>query len=542
MKQLGLILFLVFALYSCMKGKHVDLIVHNAKIYAVDEEFTVYEAMAIKDGKIVEIGPERQILNKYTSDEELDAQGKDVFPGFTDAHGHILSLMEQRLNLDLVGCKSYQEMLFRVEKYHAKSSREFIVGRGWDQAVWGQEELPDNEALNEHFPNIPVLLIRVDGHAALVNDCLLKMAKFSEKSVINGGKILMKDGKPSGLILDNAITEVMKFVPAFSAEEKKTAFLEIQEELLQYGITGVHEAGMNKEDFNFFVGLNNKKDIKINLYGMLYPSKANLDYVRRNGKYNKNQFVVRSFKIIGDGSLGSRGACLKHAYDDDPLTKGFLITSQKELDEVTALALAKDFQVNIHAIGDSTNKVVLNLFKKVFAQKPDHRWRIEHAQVLDLNDFKLLGEYAAFPSVQPTHAVSDQRWALQRLGTERIKGAYAYRTILENAGILCLGTDFPVESFDPFATIHASVNRKNKENHPLGGFYPNESLSFEQTIRGMTIWAAFASFQEKYQGSLEKGKQATFCVLEYPVKPSGEYRENYAACVYIKGKKVYSTE
>lgn len=517
------------------------MVVHNAKIHTVDEAYSVHEAMAIKDGKIVEVGPERQILNKYRYDEEIDAHGKDVYPGFTDAHGHLLSLIDQRLNLDLTGSKSFGEVLFKLDKYTSHSKRKFIVGRGWDQATWGSKEFPTNEKLNALYPKTPVMLVRVDGHAALINDCLYKKAGL-DKKIIPGGKVLMKNGKPTGIILDNTITEVSKLIPSFTYKERQKAFLQIQEELLQYGITGVHEAGIDFKDIAFFQRLNREKKLKIQLNAMLYPSTENIEFARENKIYHDHNLLIRSFKVVGDGSLGSRGACLKQSYHDDPLTHGFLTTSLDEMRKIAAVCKETGYQMNTHAIGDSTNKVIIDIIAEMYRYKKDHRWRIEHAQVLDPRDIPKLSEYAVFPSVQPTHAVSDQRWAQDRLGKHRLKGAYAYQSILSVTGIFALGTDFPVESFNPFLTIHAAVKRQNADNFPAGGFLNREAVSLENCIRGMTIWPAFACFTEKVTGSLEKGKHATFVILEYPLNASGDFRENFAHMTYIKGKKVYSAE
>lgn len=541
MKKLIYFLSAAALFQACMKGQRVDLVVHNAKIHTVDGNYSIHEAMAVKDGKIVEVGPERQILNKYAYDTGIDAHGKDVYPGFTDAHGHLLSLIDQRLNLDLTGSKSFQEVIFKLEKYTSGSKRKFIVGRGWDQAVWGTKEFPDNEKINALFPDVPVLLVRIDGHAALINDCLYKKAKLDGK-LIEGGKVLMKDGKPTGIILDNTITEVSKLIPPFSAKEKEKVFLEIQEELFQYGITGVHEAGIDHPDIAFFQELNNDNKLKLELNAMLYPSKENIGFAQKNGIYREKNLLIRSFKVVGDGSLGSRGACLKQPYHDDPLTHGFLTTSVSEMRKIADVCRKTGYQMNTHAIGDSTNKVVIDLVAEMYAFKKDHRWRVEHAQVLDPADIQKLADYAVFPSVQPTHAVSDQRWAEDRLGKERLKGAYAYQSILNATGIFALGTDFPVESFDPFATIHAAVKRKTKENFPSQGFLASEAVSLENCIRGMTIWPAFACFREKNTGSLEKGKDATFIILDYPLTASENFKENFAYMTYIKGKKVYSAE
>jgi predicted amidohydrolase YtcJ len=525
-----------------MKGIKVDLIIHNAKIYSIDNNYKVYEAMAIKDGEIVELGPERQILNKYRSEETIDANGKDIYPGLTDAHGHILSLMEQKLNLDLTGTKSLDELLFKLEKYASKTNRKFIVGRGWDQSLWANNEFPTNEKLNKLFPNIPVLLIRVDGHAALVNDFLLQKASLNKDTKIEGGKIILENNKPSGLILDNVINEVTKLIPPYSLSDKQNAILEIQEELFQMGITSVHEAGINFEDISLFESLISKNKLDLKIYAMLYPTQKNMNFVKKKGKYKNKNLSIRSFKVIGDGSLGSRGACLKKPYSDDIHTHGFLTTSIQDFFAIADFCRLQDFQMNTHAIGDSTNKLILDIIDVTTKSKKDHRWRIEHAQVLDVKDIQRMASNGAFPSVQPTHAVSDQRWAEKRIGKERLKGAYAYQSILSQTGIIAFGTDFPVESFNPFLTIHAAVQRKNETNFSQTGFLMEEAVTFEECMKAMTLWPAFACFEEKTTGSLEKGKEATFVIFDYPLNSSKNYKQNFANMTFIKGKKVYSAE
>ena len=524
-----------------MKGENVDLIIHNAEIHCLDDLNTISEAMAIRNGRIIEVGPERQILNKYTANEYVDAENRAVYPGFVDAHGHILSYANQKLSVDLVGCTSLAEVITRTEKYQQKTQKKFIVGRGWDQSLWKMDSLPDNAMLNKAFPTIPVCLYRIDGHAALVNDCLLKMAGITP-GAIEGGKIVLKNGKCSGLLIDNAMNLLKGFITPYTKPEIKQAIIEIQDELFQYGITGVHEAGIEFEDIDVFKSLIKSKELKLNIYAMLMPSEKNKNFAAKNGVYQFKNLSIRSFKLFADGALGSRGALLKDAYNDDHQNRGLLTTSLLKMQEMSDFCSKIGYQLNTHAIGDSANTIIMNLYKKEYLINKDHRWRIEHAQVLDPLDFKLFSEYAVFPSVQPTHAVSDMRWAETRLGKTRLKGAYGYKTLLNQAGMLAIGTDFPIESFNPFLTIHAAVQRMNEENSPSNGFLSNEAITLDQCINGMTKWAAFASFQENELGTLEKGKDATFTILDYPLSSSSEFKQNYAYMTFIKGKKVYTTE
>jgi predicted amidohydrolase YtcJ len=508
----------------------------------MDEKGSVAQAMAVRDGKIVEVGPERQILNKYSAEEIIDAEGKDVYPALTDCHGHMLSYAEQKLNADLYGSKSFEEVLVRLEKYQSKNKRKFIIGRGWDQSLWTNKEFPTNEKLNALFPDIPVCLTRVDGHALLANDALLKLAGIDVSTKIEGGIVHVNEGRCTGLLVDNAMEAVYALIPEYEEKDLAKAMLEIEKELFQYGITSVHEAGIDNKDIAFFRALIDRYNLKLSVYAMLMPSEANFSFAEKKGIYNYKNLTIRSFKIVGDGALGSRGAFLKKAYSDDHDHFGVLTTPVALMKRVAAVAEKTGYQMNTHAIGDSTNRIMLEIYKGIFEVNRDHRWRIEHAQVVDLIDFDLFGKYGVFPSVQPSHAVSDQRWAEERLGTERIKGAYAYRKLLDQFGMLAIGTDFPIEPIDPFNTLHAAVARKNMENLPAEGFYPEQAISLEECMRGMTIWAAFASFQETKTGSLEKGKEATFVIFDKPVSVQGGYQANFAKMTFISGTKVYGME
>lgn len=535
-------LVLLLLLSGCYKGKSVDFVIHNAHIHTMNDTDEVHEAMAIKDGIIVEVGPEQQILNKYTSEEEIDAQGKDIYPGFTDAHGHIISLAKKKLGVDLIGTHSYDELLIRIEKYQQKQERKFIIGRGWDQSLWNTTEMPTNEKLNKLYPTTPVCLFRVDGHAILVNDALLKKVNINEKTKIDGGLIPLKDGKCTGLLVDNAMNSILEILPPFSKKEMQKAILEIEDELLQYGITGVHEAGIENEEISLFEELIDAGKLDLNIYAMLLPTKKNIQFAKKNGIYQHKNLLIRSFKVFGDGALGSRGAFLKKEYTDQHNHFGVLTTSPEEMKKIATICKETNYQMNTHAIGDSTNRIILTIYKDIHQQKPDHRWRIEHAQVVDPKDFILFSQYAVFPSVQPTHAVSDQRWAEQRLGKERLSGAYAYKSLLAQTGMMAIGTDFPVEHFNPFLTIHAAVQRMDRDNFPSNGFLFNEAITLNECIKGMTFWASFAAFQENELGTLEKGKQATLAIFDNPVVSSPEYKANYAYMTFIRGKKVYSAE
>jgi predicted amidohydrolase YtcJ len=532
-------LLLIVLLASCMKGEHVDLIIHNAQIHTMNEGMDVADAVAIRDGKIIEVGPERQILNKYRSDETIDALGRDVYPGLTDAHGHIFSYANQKMNVDLVGCKSMNEVVYRCEKYLSRTGKKFIVGRGWDQTLFSSKEMPDYKALSEKFKNIPVCLYRIDGHAALVNDFLIKKAGISEWSAVDGGEVQLINGKPSGILLDNAMKLVEDFLPKFSKSEWNDKILEVQQELFQYGVTGVHEAGIEFEQISILKNLIAQNKLNLNIYAMLLPTEKNKEFARKNGPYNFRNLNIRSFKVYADGALGSRGALLKERYADDEHTNGLLLTPITEIKAISNFCLKNGYQMNTHGIGDSAISIILDVCKNAYQVKKDHRFRVEHAQVIDPKDFQKFADNAIFPSVQPTHAVSDCRWAEERIGKKRMHGAYAYRSLLNQFGMIAIGTDFPVESINPFLTIHAAVQRKNKQNEPKNGFNMAEAISLDEVMKGMTIWAAFAEFNEAKRGSIEKGKEATIVIFDKPLTSNALFIENFAWKTLIRGKIVY---
>lgn len=536
-----LFLFVPLFFLSCMKGIKVDLVVYNARIHVMDDNNTIAQAMAIRDGKIIEVGPERQILNKYSYDEEIDAGGRDVFPGFTDAHGHLFSYAAQRLTVDLTGSKSMEEIMVRCEKFAGRNDSKFLIGRGWDQAVWNSNELPDKTLLDKVFPTIPVCLYRVDGHAVLVNSVLLKKAKIDANTRVDGGEILMNENEPTGILVDNAIQLVEPFLPKPSDKKIEKEMEAIQRELLQYGITGVHEAGVTHHQLRLLQKWCKKKTWNIDVYAMLMDESANREFAKK-GPYFQRHLTVRSFKVFTDGALGSRGALLKKPYSDATHTHGLKLVTTENLEDLATFCLKHNYQMNAHAIGDSANRLLLKICERVFKTNADHRFRIEHAQVVDPIDFKLFSDYAVFPSVQPTHAVSDMRWAANRIGKERLAGAYAYQTLLNQYGMIALGTDFPVEAINPFLTIHAAVHRKNADGQPIDGFLPKEKLTLTQTLKGMTIWPAFAAFEEGKKGTLEKGKVATFAIFVKPVNAPEAFVPNFAWKTIVKGKVVYAAD
>lgn len=534
------LLSLLLTLNACYKGKSVDLIIHNAKIHVMNDQLEMSEAIAIKDGKIVEVGPERQILNKYTAKTIINAQNKDVFPGFHDAHGHIMSLAKQKLNADLRGSRSYYEMISKLEKHQSKTKQSILIGRGWDQSIWGEKIMPDNQLLNETFPETPVALTRIDGHAMLINQAMMDYVGINDTTQVKGGDFLKKDGKLSGILLDHALDLVNYAIPKPKKEDLKAAILSIQNDLLAAGITHVHEAGLSAEERDLFIELADKNQLEIYVYAMLFPTPENIEFAKENGFYKNNRLSIRSFKIIADGALGSHGACMIEPYSDLTNTHGMLLKSPSEIHSVFAEAKTLNYQVNSHCIGDSANRTVLKMIDTLMQKTPDHRWRIEHAQIMHPSDFQYFNSTGVIPSVQPTHATSDQRWAEHHIGKERLeKGAYAYNTLQKESGMILFGTDFPIEHYDPFGTIHAAVQRKNTENEPLKGFLKDEAVDIATTLKAMTLWSAYGCFEEGQVGSLEKGKQANIVIFDQSVKSSASFLPNYAWVSIVDGKIVF---
>ncbi|MGQ0828448.1 MAG: amidohydrolase [Bacteroidota bacterium] len=515
---LGIIIF-----SSCSNKQQADLIVHNAMVYTVDSVFSNAQSFAVKDGKFIAIGSNDEILNKYGSKETINAEGKAVYPGFIDSHCHFYGYGKGLQEVDLVGTKSFDEVIQRVVAYCKKrpscvdeeANLNWIIGRGWDQNDWEVKEYPNKSKLDSLFPNTPILLARVDGHGALANAQALKRAKVSVDTKISGGIVEVKDGQLTGILVDNAVDLVSNAIPKSSKEEIKAALLAAQKNCFAVGLTTVDDAGLEKKIVDVIDELQKSGELKMRIYAMLSDNKENLDFYLKNGTHKTDRLNVRSFKFYADGALGSRGACLLQPYSDKPEQQGFLLSKPEHFDSVAKMVADKQFQMNTHCIGDSAVRLILNIFNNT--SPGDIRWRIEHFQVTTQQDLNTLAQFPkgnAIPSVQPTHATSDMYWAKDRLGPERVKYAYAFNDLLKAAGMIALGTDFPVENISPFYTFYAAVARKDLKGFPEGGFQMENALSRENTLRGMTIWGAYANFEEKEKGSIEPGKFADFIIID----------------------------
>lgn len=533
---------ILFILSGCYQGDTADLIIHNAQIYSCDENFTVYEAMAVRDGKILQLGPEREILNGYKCDNIIDAGTRAIFPGFHDGHCHFYGFAKSLTEVDLLGSGSFDEVISRIEAYEQNNELSWILGRGWDHTLWETDSFPNNSQLNELYPDKPLLIRRVDGHAALANAKALELAGITTETTISGGFIgKNENGELTGILLDNAYDSVARFIPQLEASEKLSYLKKAEQKLFEVGLTSINDAGIESTEREQFIEWYAQGELKIKDYAMLFPDAENMQFATSQGVYQEGNLHIRSFKVIADGALGSRGACLRHPYSDQHNHLGFMLRDSASLRDIAELAAEIGYQVNTHCIGDSANRTMLKLYAEVIQSNPDHRWKIEHAQVISPDDFDLFESINIVPSIQPTHCTSDMRWAEQRLGNERIKSAYAYKTLLEKAGLVVLGTDFPVERIYPLETFYAAITRMDKEGYPEGGFYAEEALSREETIKGMTIWPAVSNFEEKNKGSLEEGKAADFVILTKDIMKISpeEILTTFVAQTYLDGKLVY---
>jgi predicted amidohydrolase YtcJ len=515
--QKTILFFLSIALISCGTPKiPVDEIVVANKIYICDSLFSTAEAMALSDSKIVAWGSKDDILKQYAT-EKISIHEGYIYPGFIDAHSHFYGYGITLNKVDLRNTFSLEDVINKTVEFAKLNDEYWITGRGWDQTDWTQKGNISNNLLNIYFPDRPVFIKRVDGHAAIANNKALELAGITITTKINGGTIEQKNGRLTGLLTDNAMELVDRVIPSPSRSSQISAILRAQENCLKTGLTTVTDAGLDLNTIQLIDSLQKTGDLNIGLYIMANPSQENFDYFKKNGAMSRPRLQVSSFKIYADGALGSRGAKLKAPYCDEENFTGVWVTNPKTIDSLCEQILAMNFQANTHCIGDSANRKVLEIYGKHLKGKNDHRWRIEHAQVVSPLDRSLFASYSIIPSVQPTHATSDMNWALDRLCSDRMKGAYAYRSLLKLNNYLPLGTDFPVEDISPLKTFYAAVYRQNEKNKPIGGFMMNESLSPKEALLGMTRWAAKSNRMEQYIGSLEKGKLADYILLDQDI-------------------------
>ena len=527
-----------------------DLVVTNGRIYTADGARPVVEAMAVRDGRIIFVGdPLGARALTGPSTRVVDLAGATVIPGMTDAHAHVAGLGASLRNVDLVGTTSYDEVIARVvARARTTPKGEWIIGRGWDQNDWGDTRWPSHEALSRAVPDHPVFLERVDGHAALVNALAMQRADLTRATRDPSGGQVIRDaaGNPAGVLVDNAQGLVDRAIPAPTREQVKASIRSAIAEMHRWGLTGVHDAGASAQVLDLYDELGREGALDIRLYAMIADDSATIARWFARGPADGahgGMLWVRSVKLYQDGALGSRGAALLEPYSDDPTKSGLLVSAPAHIQEVATRALRAGFQVNTHAIGDRGNRLVLDAYEAALRAVPraDHRFRIEHAQILHSDDIPRFARLGVIPSMQASHQTSDMYWAANRLGTTRLLGAYAWRSLLETGVIVPNGSDFPVEYVNPLISFHSAVSRQDARNWPVGGWMPEQRMTRDEALRSMTLWPAVAAFQERELGSLALGKRADFVVLSQDVMrvPEAMILDTQVRSTWVGGKLVY---
>lgn len=541
-KFIHLSVFLAFAssLSSCTM--QADKIFYNGRIYTVNNHFDTIEAFAVRNGRIIGIGTSKNIIQDFNPKEKIDLNGKAVYPGFIDAHCHFFGYGSDLVKCNLYSTSSFEDVLRHVIDYAKTNKFEWILGRGWDQNDWDVKEFPSKEKIDSLFPNTPVYLVRIDGHAVLCNQEALNRAKITSETKVSGGEVVLKDGKPTGVLIDNAVDIVKGVIPAFTEKEYTDGLLKAQKNCFAVGLTTVDDAGLGKDSIDLIAKLQKEGTLKMRVYAMVSDVDSDLKYYFDHGLIKTDRLNVRSVKIYADGALGSRGACLLHPYSDMPGHSGFLLHDLEHFNKVAEPAMKYGFQVCTHAIGDSAVRTVLQFYTNYLKTENDKRWRVEHCQVVNPDDLKKFSTYNIIPSVQTTHATSDMYWAEKRLGKERVKTAYAYKDLMDVVnGKIAFGTDFPVEDINPIYTFYAAVERKDLKGYPEGGYQPENKINRKDALRAMTINAAYSNFEENEKGSIEKGKFADFVILDQDImqiQPDRIPKVKILA-TYVNGERVF---
>ncbi|MEY2542181.1 MAG: hypothetical protein QOI22_1783 [Verrucomicrobiota bacterium] len=553
----GLFLLIACFLARMSQAEDVDLIFLNGNVYTVDEHQPHAEAIAIKKNRIVFVGSNVD-TKKLTNDKTrvVDLVGKTVVPGLTDSHCHIFGIGEREVNLNLEGTNTLEDFLTKVKERVAKTEHgKWITGRGWIETFWKPAQFPTRQDLDKIAPDNPVFLIRADGHASVVNSAALKIAKLGKnRRDLFGGKILRTNGEPNGMLLDNAQDLVAKNIPKPTAAEREQALLLGLGREIKLGWCEIQNAGSTAEDITVIRKCFDEGKVKLRFINAVYiRSEDELHFVAGGPTIDEydHHFTQRTLKVVFDGALGSRGAALLKPYHDAPETSGYLTEKPDELQPIFEKALRRGIQVETHAIGDRANRTILNLYEKAFKTVPperrkvrEPRWRVEHAQIVDLADIPRFAKLGVIPSMQPSHAISDLFFAPARLGMDRLAGAYAWQSFLKSGVIICGGSDAPIERGEPMIEFYAAVARKSIKGESGEGWHPEQAVSREQALKMFTLWPAYAAFEEKDKGSIEVGKLADFTVLGADIMniPEPEILKTRCVMTVIGGEIVYEDQ
>ena len=530
-----------------------DLVVTAGHVYTADAAHPQAQAFAIRGARVVFVGSAREALAlRGPQTRVVDLPGLTVLPGLTDAHCHLLSLGASLRQVDLTGSRSYEEVIRRVAARAAQARPgEWIEGRGWNQMDWPDTRFPTHEALSRAVPNNPVVLERVDGHAILVNARAMELAHVTAQTADPaGGRILRNaDRSPTGIFVDDAEGLIGRVVPPLSSEQTRDAVLAAVAEVNRWGLVGVHDAGVGASTIDIYEELARAGRYNLRNYVMIAGDSNNLRRYLARGPQQAlydGRIWLRAIKLVADGALGSRGAALLEDYSDEPGNRGLITTPLDYVHTVAVQALRNGFQLNVHAIGDRANREVLNAFEAALQEVPtaDHRFRIEHAQIIHRQDIQRFAQLGVIPSMQTSHQSSDAPMAMNRLGWTRAQGAYPWRSLLSTGVVIPNGTDFPVEQVNPLIGFHAAITRQDASGWPAGGWFPAEAMTREEALLSLTLWPAYASFTEGVQGSLTPGKYADFVVLSQDIMSVAPDRilDTRVLMTVLGGQVVYQKE
>ncbi|MGB1206963.1 MAG: amidohydrolase [Chitinophagales bacterium] len=522
--------------------QHSDIILHHSKVYTVNEKFEIAEAIAVKNGKIQAVGTNEHILSHFQAKNSINVQGKTIFPGFYDAHCHFLRYAAMLNEVLLFDCKSIEEVIANLKQFRKQNPKTtHLVGRGWNEDKWPSKKMPTKQLLDKHFPDLPVLLIRIDLHAAVANTKALEVAKIDENTTIEGGIIEQKNNELTGLLIDKALYRAAESLPQLSRLQLADLLLEAQKHCHAVGLTTLNEALIDVAEINLIVELQQKGLLKMRFYMMVNSTEANKKYFFENGIYKDDFLNIRTFKYFADGALGSRGAWLLKDYSDAKNHKGLALLDAENFEKDCKEYAEKGFQVATHAIGDAANRFVLETYGKALQPNNDKRWRLEHAQIVDKNDMYLFEKYRITPSIQATHATSDMYWVEKRLGKKRLQDAYCFQDLWQKNGFVAAGSDFPVEKINPLLGFYAAVARQDVVGFPEKGFQIENALSRKQALQAMTIHAAYSNFEEQERGSIEVGKMADLVVLENDIMEveMNKVPQTKVLMTFLGGEKVF---
>ena len=550
--QLLSISLLCGLLSSCQQPQPETLIINNVRGYSFDNERQLFEfsALAVREGRVLATG-NTDLADQYPSATLRDGNGKTMLPGLIDAHGHISSLGYALLSIDVRGLQSAEQVAKNVAAYGAKNpDLSWIQGRGWNQVLWPGKQFPNMADLDAEITDRPVWLERIDGHAGWANKKAMELAGITRDTVSPpGGEIIYdQQGEPSGILIDNAMRLMVDIIPAPNTAEIKLALDAVSQHLLSLGITSAHDAGVLSSEHKVYRQLADNGEMQVRIYGMYSSTEDDLQQVLDAGHSSdsRDMYSVRSIKIYTDGALGSRGAAMLEPYSDRPDHRGLLLTSREELQRLFKLAINADFQIAIHAIGDQGNRIGLDVLEQAYESFGGRhlRHRMEHSQVVALSDIPRFKSLDVIPSMQPTHATSDMNMAEDRIGAERLKGAYAWQSFVKQGSRVVSGSDFPIELANAFHGIHAAVTRQDKNNQPEAGWIPEEAMSLEDTMRSFSIDAAWAAYQEDSLGSLTPGKWADFIIIDRDIykMPAQDIWKTQVLETWLAGELAYSRQ